>query len=373
MIMMKAYYTTLRALVYIAVLTLAVLWNQNAAAALLTPDRSAAVVFVYQRVGDDNQPNSSISLDQFKTHIVELKNGGYNVMALPDIIAAIKAGTTLPRKTVAITFDGAYTGTLNNIAPVLEDAGYPYTVFYTSDDVDDNLAGYADWPALKKLYRNKNVTLGVLPATYAHMTSMAAADATASINKAVGRYKDQFGTDPSYFAWPYGEYSNALRKQISTYKFAAVFGQQSGVVHAGSDFAALPRFTMTDLYGDSDRFRLTANALPLPVSDVTPEDTLLKQNPPMIGFTLPSELQDLSKLSCFISGMGKIGIHHLPHNRIEIRPEEPFYEGRTRINCTLPDDTVIPGEAPGWRWLGFQFISGTPADDSMPVENSGLE
>ena len=33
----------------------------------------------------------------------------------------------------------------------------------------------------------------------------------------------------------------------------------------------------------------TANALPLPVTDVMPEDMLIEENPPLIGFTVAPE------------------------------------------------------------------------------------
>jgi hypothetical protein len=115
---------------------------------------------------------------------------------------------------------------------------------------------------------------------------------------------------------------------------------------------ALPRFTMTDDFGDLDRFRLTAGALPLPVTDVVPEDSgNLAQNPPAIGFTVAPEVKDLSRLSCFVSDIGRTGVMRPGGGRVEIRLEAPLQDRRTRVNCTLPD-----GGNSRWRWFGMLLV-----------------
>lgn len=372
MVKMLSKYTPLCAAVQLAAL---LLFLPATAKASIEADSSSAVVFSYQRVGEDTMPHSSISTDRFREHIRELKTAGYSVLPLPRIIEAVNRGEMLPHKTVAITFDGAYASTQGNALAFLDEAEIPYTLFFSSDMADGPSPGHLGWDQLKALKRKKGVSLGILPSAYAHLINNSPEANAALINKAVSKYRENFGEEPQFFSWPYGEYSSALKKQIETYGFKASFGQQSGVVYAGADFLALPRFTMTDNFGDLDRFRLTANALPLPVSGVTPEDTILAQNPPMIGFTVTPEIQDLSKLSCFISGIGKVGIVKPGGNRTEIRIEEPFIDRRTRVNCTLPDDTVIPGEAPSWRWFGMLLVdTGYAEEETVTVTaTEGIE
>ena len=345
------------AALYSAILGLGLLLAPVHATYAAESDRAGAVIFVYQRIGDDSLPQGSISLDQFKEHIKELKTGGYNVLPLPKIIDALKGGDTLPQKTVGITFEGAYTTTLSAAVPLLDEAEIPYTVFYASDMAEGGSPSHMTWKQLKDLKKDKFATLGILPSAYAHMVGQADAANAALINKAIAKYKEQFEEDPQFFAYPYGEYSAALKKQLATYPFRAAFGQQSGVVHAKSDFMALPRFTMTENYGDLERFQLTASALPLPVSDIIPDDTIIKVNPPVIGFTVAPEISNLSKLSCFISGVGKAPLDKLAGGRVEIRLKDPLDDRRTRVNCTIPDDTIIPGQGQSWRWFGMLLIA----------------
>ncbi len=354
--MLRQEYTRLHRAMTGLICAAAVLWPLYAKADI-PADSSAAVIFVYQRVGEDAVSQSNISLDQFAAHIKELVQGGYTVLPLSKIVDTLKSGGTLPHRTVAITFDGAYQATLANVMPILNDANMPFSVFFSPGLADALAPGHMNWPQLARLKKTKLVTLGILPADYTHMINQPAESNAASINKAVSEYRDNFGEEPAFFAYPYGEYNASLRKQLAAYRFKAVFGQSSGVAYAQSDFLALPRFTMTDDYGDFDRFVLTAHALPLPVADIVPEDTVLTQNPPHIGFTISPAISNITKLSCFASnGEGKLQIARLGGNRVELRPAKPFSDRRTRVNCTLPNATVTPGEQRSWRWFGLMYM-----------------
>lgn len=338
-------------------------------AGVIAADKSAAVVFSYQRIDDDAAQQGSLALDQFKAHIQELKTDGYSVKALPEVIDAIQSGKELPPRTIVLTFEGVWQSTLNTVVPLLTEANLPFTLFFSPDQADQPSAGHASWKEISNLKKNKLVSFGILPAGYIRLVDHSAEENAAAINKSIARYRDKMGEDAAFFAYPYGEYSSAVKKQMADYPFKAVFGQQSGVVYAGSDFKALPRFTMTDMYGDLSRFLLTANALPLPVTDMVPDDTVITQNPPHIGFTVAPDITGLSKLSCFASGQGKVGVLRPGGNRVEIRLSAPLEDRTARINCTLPDDTFIPGHGQRWRWLGLQIFNRDYAIDPA-VDNA---
>ena len=361
---MKCEYTSLCRLIIGAILACA-LFAASSVFAAIPEDKGAAVIFMYQRIGEDSVPQSNISTEQFAEHINELKKGGYAVLPLTKIIDAVKNGEPLPPRTVGITFEGAYQATLANALPLLQEAQMPFTVFFSSDALENNTSGHMTWDQLKELKKNDLVDFGILPSAYEHLVNQTPEQSAALINRAVSRYREMLGAEPVFFAYPYGETSAALRKQVAGYKFKAAFGQQSGVVHGSSDFAILPRFTMTDDYGDFDHFMLTAHALPLPVSDVVPDDKNITANPPIIGFTVTPEIHNLGKLACFASGMeGKLPLSRIGSSRIEIRPLQPFTDRRTRINCTLPNDAFTPGEAQNWRWFGMLLTQGALQEDT---------
>lgn len=341
------------------------------ASAAITQDTSSAVIFVYQRIGEDQLPAANLGLDMFEEHLRELQAGGYNVMPLPAIIEKIRAGKELPAKTVGISLDGAYKSTLENAVPLLEKYKFPFTIFIATNTADQSTPQDMSWNDLRRLQKRKYASLGVMPATYAHMTGLSDQENEALMNKAVTRFREELGNAPTLFAWPYGEFSSRLKTIAGKYSFAAGFGQQSGVVYSGSDFMALPRFVMTDDYGDIDRFRMTAMAKPLPTTDVMPADTVLDSNPPKIGFTVAPDVKNISSLSCFASGAGKIPLEIIGNNRIELRLQEPMTADRARINCTLPVEDAGTGETILWRWFGMLFVAPIATQD--PLENNENE
>ena len=205
------------------------------------------------------------------------------------------------------------------------------------------------WDQIRELAQ-AGVTIGNHGAAHAHMAFADAAANRSDIAKATRRFKAELGQAPRLFAYPYGEYGSALREIVIEAGFDAALGQHSGVAFAGGDRFAIPRFALNEHYGKISRFRLVANALPLPVADVTPSDPLLGVNPPPFGFTVTADVGDLGALDCFPSVDDKPELLRLGPRRIEVRLHRPLPPGRSRINCTLP------GPEGRWRWFGMQFL-----------------
>jgi peptidoglycan/xylan/chitin deacetylase (PgdA/CDA1 family) len=316
---------------------------------IIPEDQSAAVILAYHRIGENAYPENNLRIDQFQSHINEILHGDYNVMKLDDVIDALESHKSLPPRTIALTFEGAFLSAYQNAIPLLLENDIPFTVFYVSDLADRKDPNHMGWSALKKLSRNLNVSLGILPASYDHVAYKPESEIRRLINKAKIRYREEFRQEPHFISYPFGEYSAALQDIIKMQNFQAAFGLHSGASYAGADLLALPRFSMTESYGDLGRFKIAANALPLPVTDIEPDDPKLSTSGSQIGFTVSKALQNkLSALSCYISGQSKPELEILG-TRVEIRAQEPLTSSRTRINCTLPKDS----EAKNWRWFGM--------------------
>ena len=319
--------------------------------------KSAAVILTYHRVGESIYPDTNINIEQFNAHINELENGGYTILPLPEIIKALKNNKTLPDKTIAITFEGAYKSALTNAFPVLIKKQIPFTLFFASNNADNNSKQHMNWTELRRLNRYKFITLGMHPATYSRLAGKPDNQILNQINKARLRFRKTFKREPSLFSYPFGEYSKAYSKLIKKQNFDAALSLNSGTASAFSDMFALPSFTMTENYSDSERFTLITNARPFPVYSIEPQDPYLTTNSPSIGFSVAKEItKDLKKLSCFVSGQKQPEIEILGENRVELRLNEPLTTKRTRINCTLP----LPhkkNKTPHWRWFGMLLIN----------------
>lgn len=337
--------------VWIAFCLAALSWLPGGVEAAPPAADDGAVLLMYHRFGEDALPSTSVSLDQFEAHLAELISGRYRVMALPDIVARLDTGEALPDRTVAITIDDAAISVYSEAWPRLKAARLPFTLFVSTEPLDLGLPDSMGWEQLRELAADPLVTIGHHGHRHAHMAWLTPAEQRGDIARASARFRAELGASPTLFAYPYGEMSLALRRAVQDAGFVAAFGQHSGVAGRLTDRFALPRFPLNVAYGAMDRFRLVANALPLPVDGVTPADVALAEpaaNPPSIGFTLAEPLANLEALQCFAS-VGEPQLLRLDQ-RIELRFAAALPAGRARINCTLPAD------GGRWRWFGLQFV-----------------
>ncbi|MGF1594733.1 MAG: polysaccharide deacetylase family protein [Kiloniellaceae bacterium] len=325
-------------------------WAAPAAAREASAGGGAAIL-MYHRFGEDSLPSTSVRLEQFEAHLAELTSGAYRVLPLAEIVARLHSGEPLPERSVAITVDDAALSVYREAWPRLKALGLPFTLFVSTEPLDLGLPGYMSWAQLREIAADPLVTVGNHGHTHAHMAWLAPAEQRGDIARAAGRLAAELGTAPALFAYPYGEMSGALRQAVAEAGFAAAFGQHSGAAGPAADRFALPRFPINEAYGDMERFRLVANALPLPVSGVTPADMSLAEpgaNPPNVGFSVDAAAGGLDALNCFAS-TGEMRMERLDR-RIELRFAAALPAGRARINCTLP------AGGGRWHWYGMQFV-----------------
>jgi len=331
-----------------AVLSLTV-FSAAAPAAEIPADNGAAVI-MYHRFGESQYPSTNIRLEQLEAHIAELASGPYSVLPLPEIAAALAEGRILPERTVGISIDDAFLSAYREAWPRLRAAGLPFTVFVSTQALDNSLPSYMTWDQLREMIAGGGVSVGNHGVTHGHMVRQRHETVRAEISDGARRLRQELGAVPSILAYPYGEYGLAIRDIAQDQGLTAAFGQHSGAIGRTSDRFALPRYPMSENYGDMERFRLAVNSLALPVTEVTPTDPLLSaaNNPPFYGFTVAEGIKGLGALNCFAS-RNDLTLERLGDRRIETRLGQAYGPGRARINCTMP------GPDGRWRWLGQQF------------------
>ena len=317
----------------------------------IVPARAAdsAVVVTYNRFGESGTPAVNTRIEQLEAQIAELKSGGYTVLALPRVVAALQAGSALPDKAVVLSVDDSALSVWEAAWPRFRAARLPFTLFLSTDEIDRESSDRLNWDQVREMAASGLVTIGSKGAGHVHMALMTADEVSADVARARDRFVVELGRAPDLFAWPYGEMSREAAQAIRAGGFKMAFGQHSGPMWKGSDPWFMPRFPLNETYGEVERFRLAVRSLPLPAVDVTPDDPRLTANPPAFGFTLAPEEPGTELLACYISHEGRAVIERLGP-RVEVRMSKPLPPGRSRINCTAP---TLEGR---WRWFGWQFL-----------------
>ncbi|MDX1736706.1 MAG: polysaccharide deacetylase family protein [Alphaproteobacteria bacterium] len=347
--MMKNFPNIFMPLYILAVLTFITFESKISSAA------SSGVVLMYHRFGEAEYPSTNIRLDQFAEHLAELKSGKYNVLSLEELTEAIIAGEDLPERTVALTIDDGFRSVYENAWPMIKESELPFTMFISSGLHEEQRFDYMTWDQIREM-ADGGVTIAGHGLYHDHMAGLDETTSLKLIQEDYELIREKLGEAPKLFAYPYGEASLTLMKQVESMGYIAAFGQQSGALAKSLNPFYLPRFPVNERYGELDRIRMNLNTIGLAVEDLLPEDPLLERsaanNPPAIGFTLPRDLDNTDQLACYHSKIGKVeDLQLIGKFRVEMRFEEAFEAGRTRINCTLP------AENGRWYWFGLQYFT----------------
>lgn len=307
------------------------------------PAADSAVVLMYHRFGEDRYPSTSVRTDQFKAQLELLSRDGHTVLPLSGLLAALREGKRLPPKSVVITVDDAYRSIYTVAYPMLREYGFPFTVFVSTDPVDNGSPDYMTWDQMREMARG-----GASFANHGagHLSVIAEFEgeteddrigrAVADVEKCRKRLSAEVEPVPGVFAYPYGEFDGRIADVLRGMGYIC-FGQHSGAVGTGSDRRALPRFAIAEAYSDIDEFRVKVMSLPMPVEACIPWEPVVDVRRPVIDVTLGETDARLDELACFVGGQGRVPVRWIePGKRFQVSPKNPLAPGRNRVNCTVP-------------------------------------
>ncbi|TLU64623.1 polysaccharide deacetylase [Thalassotalea litorea] len=308
----------------------------------------AAVILVYHHVSSETPASTSLSAEQFKKHLTYLRDNGFTVMALNDLIDSLKAGKTIVDKAVVITFDDGYTDIFEQAHPMLKLFDYPYTLFINPGKVAKNKSGYLTWAQLKAMADD-----GVLIANHGlHHDSLIktpegmsqeqwAAQKIAELQQSEQILADQLGQSWKYFALPYGEYTADIQQKLQDLNYV-VFTQQSGAVGLDTDLTAIPRFPASQPYDKIKPLATKLKSLPFDVAASSQRsNTIVDANTPpeQLDKHIKIKVKDFyaSQLNCFVSGQGRVDVNWAADkSSFDLQIKAPLDIGRVRANCTAP-------------------------------------
>ena len=317
----------------------------------------SAVVLMYHRFGEDDFPATNIRVEQFEAQLEHLRERGYTVVPLAQVIDALAGGEPLPERAVAITIDDAYRSVYTVGFPRFKAAGMPFTVFVSTEPVDQGLPGYMSWEQMREMagagasFANHGAAHdSVLERESGEDRAAWLARVRANVAAGATRLAEELEPLANAFAYPYGEYTTAVADMLRDMGYVS-FGQQSGAVGPYSDTRALPRFPMAEAFGGMDQFPTKVASQPLPVVRLEPWEPVTTSRLPAIDITLGEADARFGELACFVSGQGRVDVSWLDGNRrFSVGPAKPFGPGRQRVNCTAPRNDG------GYLWFSHQWI-----------------
>ncbi len=273
------------------------------------PARAGQVnAFIYHRFDEFRYPSTNIAVAVFRQQLEYLKQRQIAVLPLQEVVTRLQQHTVLPERAVVLTVDDAFTSFYKAAMPVIEEYGYPVTLFVNSDAVGSN--GYMTWEQLREV-QTKGITIGNHSATHDYLVERQAGEdfamwqerVTQDIAEAERALKEHLGTDATLFAYPFGEFNHPLMDIVRKQGFSAAIGQQSGVMHDHSDLYCLPRFPMGGAFATLDGFISKLQMKPLVVTAQAGDDPVITgHNPPVLQLKIPGLANFSAAVNCFVQG-----------------------------------------------------------------------
>ncbi|SOB75021.1 Polysaccharide deacetylase [Marinobacter sp. LV10R510-11A] len=338
------------------------LWISTALLPLLLVSlatRADLVVLQYHHISDATPPSTSTSVSLFQAQLDVISELGIEVVDLHNATANLISDKPSTNQSIALTFDDAYESVYSTAADILQERALPYTIFVDTKAVGNH--GYMTWEQLQELAERDGVNMANHSAGHGHMARKPG-EAKAnwkqriaqSLDAAQAKLRDKLGTDLPLFAYPYGEFDEALEAEVAERGWFG-FGQQSGAIGALSGKTRLPRFPMANAYGQLNglKDKLASKAFPIDANSLP--DGIMDSNPPTLTLPLAEEI-DPARLTCFASGMGRIDFE-VSGDEVSIKAPKPFNSRRFRYNCTHPT------EEGSFYWLSQPWLDLSKPED----------
>lgn len=302
---------------------------------------SAAVMLIYHHVAADTPRVSSVTPAEFREHLSYLRDNNFQVIGLDVLIDQLKTGKPIADNAVVITFDDSYENNFTTAHPILQEFGYPYTIFISPGAIDDRVGPVLTWPQVKQMSDD-----GVLVANHAmwheHMARPEQGESEAawlkrmqqSILQAEQRIKEETGQSHQWLAYPYGEFSDSLEALVTQLGFVGI-GQQSGAIGPLTKLTRIPRYPAAGQYADLKDLSQKFRTLAFPITGYLAANQVISSNPPVLRLEVKIEDFRTQQLRCY-AGSEVLEPVWLNDNTFEVQASKPVNRGRSRYNCTAP-------------------------------------
>lgn len=306
------------------------------------PARSAGVVLQYHHVDTETPRITSTSPDEFRSHMAYLKSQDFVIWPLPRLVETVRRGEPTPPRVAAITFDDAYDSIYSTAFPILQEYGWPFTIFVATEPVIQDKPGYLNWAELKAM-EDAGATIANHTHTHLHLLRRQSDDESDAewlkrigddITTAQALLKENLDDAPKLFAYPYGEYDPAVIDLIERLGFVG-FGQQSGAIGPDLRFSILPRFPFGGVYNNLEPFKTKVMTLPMPIETVIVNPMIDDDLTPSITLTFTQQDLRLHQLVCYTPGGGTAELER-DGLAVKVINDKPVPVGRSRYNCTMP-------------------------------------
>ena len=206
--------------------------------------KNTSYVLMLHEVTDSDKakhPEISIEKNTFEKMVQEIQAKGYTFDHIRNLFG-------FSDRCMFVTFDDIFVNVITNALPILEKYNIPFTVFITSEYIDQ--PGYISDEQLKQLISHPLCTIGFHAQKHVLMREHKNEEIAQIANAHL--FEKKYGIHCDYFAYPYGSiYACPKRaiKEVAKLGYSAAFGTIDSAVNRKTvlkNLYYIPRICVSD-------------------------------------------------------------------------------------------------------------------------------
>lgn len=189
-------------------------------------------ILCYHRIAGGSD-QLSVSQAAFEEQMAYLKDNNYRVIKLSELYSFIRGNSSLPKRSVVLTFDDGHSSIFTAAYPILKRHGFPATIFAYTDYINN---GGVTWKQIDQMMASGLVD--VQPHSKTH-SNLAMRQENEDKLQYTQRIRDEIriptqqlssraGSAPYAFAYPYGDTTQDVIDELKQNEYKLGLTVQSG-------------------------------------------------------------------------------------------------------------------------------------------------
>ena len=214
-------------------------------------------ILMYHSISDDPETGTpsyyrlSTPPGLFREQMRFLRDNGYSVLSIPEVVENLGSETLNERRRVALTFDDGYSDFYSHAWPILKEFGYTATVFLSTAFVGDNPKSFKErlclnWGEVRELHSD-GVCFGSHTVHHVQLYDLGWPTIESELADSKKELEDRVGDSVDAFGYPYAypqsdsDFCNRFSSLLELCGYAYCVTTRIGHLCAGDDRFKLKR------------------------------------------------------------------------------------------------------------------------------------
>jgi peptidoglycan/xylan/chitin deacetylase (PgdA/CDA1 family) len=207
-------------------------------------DRYVVPIMMYHRVDYTEIPRTdTVSPENFQKHMDYLRDHGYHILRLEELIDGIKKGKVFHKKSVVLTFDDGYENNFRYAFPLLKKYQFPATIFISPDFIAEE--EFLNLEQLKVM-RDGGMAYGSHGMNQNYLPDLSFKELIYEVEQSKKILEKKLGVPIDCFSYPVGGFREDIKEMIQRAGYKGAVTTNRGNDRLNQDVYELNRIRFSD-------------------------------------------------------------------------------------------------------------------------------